>query len=105
MASLQIRAEHCNPVGVCHGGVLFALADDTVGAAVHPICPAGMTLTSAQANIHFVRSAQRGDLMQAETRVLNQGRRTVLLESRVTDQQGRLAALVTSTVLFVEPRS
>lgn len=104
VASLEVLPEHCNPVGVCHGGVIFALADDTMGGALHPLCPEGMLLTSAQVNVHYVSSARPGDRLRAVSTVTNRTRRTALLESRVTGEDDRLVAFLTSTYLFVKPR-
>jgi len=104
VASLEVLPEHCNPVGVCHGGVIFALADDSMGGALHPLCPEGMLLTSAQVNVHYVSSARSGDRLRVESTVTNRTRRTGLLESRVTGRDDRLVALLTSTYLFVKPR-
>ena len=104
VASLAVLPEHCNPVGVCHGGVIFALADDTMGGALHPLCPEGMLLTSAQVNVHYVSSARPGDRLRVVSTVTNRTRRTALMESRVTGRDDRLVAVLTSTYLFVEPR-
>jgi uncharacterized protein (TIGR00369 family) len=104
VATLKIKKEQCNPSGVCHGGAMFSLADDVMGAALHPLCPEGMVPAATQANIHFSRSARQGDLLRAEGKVLSRGKRTGLLEARVTDDQGRLVALVTASYLFVEAR-
>lgn len=101
-ASLEVRPEHCNPVGICHGGLITAFADDTTGASLHPLCPDGMVFSTTQLNVHFVRSARPGDRLLAETCVLSQGRRTALVECRVRNGEGKLVALVTSSVLFVE---
>ena len=104
VASLQVGPQHCNPVGVCHGGVIFALADDSMGGALHPLCPEGKLLTSAQVNVHYVSSARPGDCLRVESRVTNRTRRTALVESRVNGRDDRLVALLTATYLFVEPR-
>jgi len=103
-AVLNICDEHLNPTGVCHGGVLFTFADDSMGAALFALCPEGHHPSSNQLNIHLARSARSGDRITAETRVLSHGRRTALLESRLTDEEGRLVALVTASCLFVENR-
>jgi len=104
VATLDVAPEHCNPPGVCHGGALFTLADDSMGAALHPLCPEGKHPTSVQVGIHFARSARPGDRLRAESRVLSHGRRTALLETRIEDDAGRLVALVTASCLFVEAR-
>jgi acyl-CoA thioesterase len=40
-AVLEVRDEHLNPHGVCHGGVLFTFADDSMGAALYSLSPEG----------------------------------------------------------------
>ncbi|RLB50050.1 MAG: thioesterase [Deltaproteobacteria bacterium] len=103
-ASLQVMPHHCNPNRVCHGGAIFTLADDSMGGAVHPLCPEGTVPAATQVNIHYARSARAGDRLEVDTRVVSHGRRTALLESRVTDAKQRLVALLTASYLFVEPR-
>ncbi len=103
-ASLEVAPHHCNPNGVCHGGAIFTLADDSMGAAIHPLCPAGKVPAATQVGIHYVRSARPGDRLEVDTQVLSHGRRTALVESRVTDAKQRLVALLTASYLFVEPR-
>ena len=105
LAELDLKPEHCNPNGICHGGALFTLADDSMGAAAFSIAPEGLVPTSSQINIHFVRSARPGERLLAATRVLSSGRRTAVLETRLEDQAGRLVALLSATYLFVEPRA
>ena len=103
-ASLEVKPEHCNPPGVCHGGAIFTLADDSMGGAIHPLVPADHVPTSTQVNVHYARSARPGDTLQVVTDLVSQGRRTAVVESRVTDQEGRLVALLTASYLFVEAR-
>ena len=103
-ASLEVEAHHCNPNGVCHGGAIFTLADDSMGGALHALCVDGRVPAASQVNIHYARSATPGDRLTVDTRVVSHGRRTALVESRVTDGQQRLVALLTASYLFVKPR-
>jgi len=103
-AAWSVGPEHCNPSGVCHGGALVGVADDTMGAAAHTVSPPGMLPAAAQINTHFARSARAGDELEVETRVASQGRRTAVLESRVSDGEGRLVSLLTASSHFVEAR-
>jgi uncharacterized protein (TIGR00369 family) len=104
VATLLVKPEHCNPPGVCHGGAIFTLADDSMGGAIHPICPEGTVPTATQVNVHYARSARPGDTLTTETQVVSHGKRTAVVEARVSDGEGRLVALLTSTFLFVEAR-
>lgn len=104
-AELEVRPEHCNPNRVCHGGVVFAFADDSMGAAAFGIAPAGLVPASLQVNIHYLRPARAGERLRVETEVLSSGRKTAFLESRVLDEERRLVALVSASYLFVEPKA
>ncbi|MDP7034734.1 MAG: PaaI family thioesterase [Planctomycetota bacterium] len=104
VASFVVTEVHRNPPGVCHGGAVFTCADDTMGAAVFPLSPEGTLPTANQVDIRLVRSAQPGERLRAESRVIHHGRRTAVAESRVTDEEGRLVALATGSFLFVETR-
>ncbi len=104
VAELTVLPEHCNPPGVCHGGALFTLADDTMGAAIHPLCPPGTVPTSAQVSVNYARSTRPGDLLRAEATVLSHGRTAAVLEARVLDTERRLVALVSASYMFVTAR-
>ncbi len=103
-ANLLVKPEHCNPNRTCHGGAMFTLADDSMGGAAHPLCPEGHVPTATQVNIHYARSAREGDRLKVVTKVVSHGRRTAVLESRITNEQGLLVALLTASYLFVGAR-
>lgn len=104
-AELVLKPEHCNPNGICHGGTIFTLADDSMGAAAYSITPQGKVPTSVQVNIHFARSARAGDRLLVKTRVLSSGKHMLVLESRVEDGQDNLVALLSASYMFVVPRN
>ena len=103
-ATLSLQSKHCNPNGVCHGGAIFTFADDSMGAALHDLGPAGHHPVSTQVNIHFMRSCKAGDRLQLETNIVTSGKRAAVAETRVMDADGRVVALVTASYLFVEKR-
>jgi uncharacterized protein (TIGR00369 family) len=103
-AELVLGSEHCNPNGICHGGAIFTLADDSMGAAAFSITPQGKVPTSVQVNVHFARSARAGDRLLAKTRVLSSGKHMLVLETRIEDDQANLVALLSASYMFVVPR-
>ncbi len=104
-AELRIERRHCNPNGVCHGGAVFTLADDSMGAAAFSVAPRGTVPASVQVGAHFARSATAGDTLRVRTRVVYSGRRTAVLQSEVVDQDSRTVALLSASYMFVEPRN
>jgi acyl-CoA thioesterase len=65
-AQLTVREAMINGHGVCHGGVIFSLADSAFAFACNSWGPATL---AAGAEIAFVAPARAGDLLTAEARV------------------------------------
>jgi uncharacterized protein (TIGR00369 family) len=93
----QVDANHFNPYGALHGGVVMALLDSAMGhavaAAVHG---AGRFNAAAQMNINFLAPVHAG-LLRAEARVLKVGKRLAVVEARAHAEDGTLVAIATGT--------
>ena len=81
----------CNPQGSVHGGVITTAMDISMGHLCHRYLSTAMTI---EMQVRFFRPL-RGD-GQCTGRLLRPGRRIVHLESRLTDQDGKLAAFASS---------
>ena len=63
--AMTVEAHHCNGHGMCHGGVIFSLADSAFAFA----CNSRNEVTVAQQNqITFVSPAREGDTLRATAR-------------------------------------
>jgi acyl-CoA thioesterase len=93
---------HLNYLGGVHGGLLAALAD-TVCFFPRPLLPSGQAATTVNLNISFLRPAAVGDCLTARAELLHFGRRTASLTVKITDQQQRLVAHGTATLLLLAP--
>lgn len=96
--SMQADERHANPMGTLHGGILCDLADAAMGCAWGSTLGEGESYTTVELKINFMRPVWRATLT-AEGRVIGGGRTVGLTECRVTDEQGRLVAHATSTLL------
>lgn len=77
----------CNPQGSVHGGVIATAMDVSMGHLCHRFLSTAVTI---EMNLRFFRPLTgRG---RCTGRILNAGRRLVHLESRLTDDEGRLVA-------------
>jgi uncharacterized protein (TIGR00369 family) len=100
-AQLIVREELCNRRGVLHGGAIMALGDTMGGmTARSSLKPGGGTATIVS-KTNFFASVPQGDTAHAVCRLLHQGRTTVVLETRITRGDGKLAAIVTQTQLIL----
>lgn len=76
---LEIRPCHLNELGVVHGGVIMALADEAIGLAAFSAVQ-GAAVVTAELHVHFLLPA-RGGLLVAKGQVWRAGRRLVTGEA------------------------
>ena len=100
VAELTIRDDLRTVGGSLHGGTLMALAD-TVGATATVLnLPAGATTTTLESKTNFF-AAGRAGTVRAESTPLHRGKRTMVWQTRVTDESGRLLSLTTQTQMVL----
>ena len=86
---MTVREDMVNGHGVCHGGMIFTLADTCSAFACNSENHSAL-LSSAQ--IELFRPAQLGDELTATARVVNQGKRKGVYDVDVTNQSDQLVA-------------
>lgn len=90
VACMTVRDDMLNGFDVCHGGLLFALADTAFAFA----CNADDQRSfAASASIEFLRPAVLGDCLRAHAAEEHRGRRTGFYTVKIENQDGRLVAL------------
>jgi uncharacterized protein (TIGR00369 family) len=101
---LDWRPELCTGGGLMHGGALMALADAAGGACAARNLPAGSAGTSTiESKTNFIRGVTEGTVTVG-TAPLHVGRTTIVVESVLHDDAGRLVAKVTQTQAVLWPR-
>jgi acyl-CoA thioesterase len=100
-ATLRLRADHLNGVGVVQGGAIFTLADLAFAAACNSH---GTVAVALDVSITFARAAVRGTLT-AEAREIAVSRRVSVCDVRVTDASGALVAALKGTAFRKEERA
>lgn len=98
-------ASHYNPLGTVHGGLIATLLDSAVGCATHTTLPAGTGFTSIEIKVNFLRpvSAASGPLT-CIGRVTKSGRRVTFAEATATDNQDKVVATASSSLLIFPMR-
>jgi 1,4-dihydroxy-2-naphthoyl-CoA hydrolase len=100
-AELIVREELCNRRGVLHGGAVMALGDSLGGMTAVASLPNGRTAT-IENKTNFFAAVPKGDTVRAVCMPLHRGRTTIVLETRITRSDGKLAAIVTQTQLIFD---
>ena len=90
MATMLVRADMVNGFDVCHGGLIFTLADTAFAFA----CNAYDDLTvAAAASIEFLSPARLGDELIATAIEQSRGKRAGVYDIEVVNGQGDRVAL------------
>ena len=94
-----------NPIGAVHGGAIATILDSATGCAVHSTLDVGWGYTSIEIYVNYIGGTtdDSGKLI-ATGRVVKGGSRVAFAEASLTDEQGRLIATATSTLLVFEVR-
>jgi acyl-CoA thioesterase len=90
IATMRVRDDMVNGFDICHGGLVFTLADTAFAFA----CNAYDDLTvAASGSIDFLRPAKRGDELRAVAREDRRGSRVSFYTIDVFNQDDELVAL------------
>ncbi len=101
VAELVVRDELCTRPAVLHGGAIMAFAD-TLGATGTIVnLPDGAGTTTIESKTNFVRGAPLGSRLTGESTPVHLGRRTMIWQTRITNAEGKLVALVTQTQMVL----
>jgi 1,4-dihydroxy-2-naphthoyl-CoA hydrolase len=104
MGRMEWAPERCTAGGLLHGGALMALADGCGGTCAFFNLPEGAVGTATiESKTNFMRGVREGAVLSA-TRPLHKGRTTIVLETELTREDGKLIAKVTQTQAFLFPR-
>jgi fumarylpyruvate hydrolase len=89
--ALELGPHHLNNRGVAHGGVVAALLDSALGAAVVSAIPSEWWCATTSLTLQFLDGAGSGRLV-AVGRVVRRGRSVAFATGEVHDASGRLIA-------------
>jgi 1,4-dihydroxy-2-naphthoyl-CoA hydrolase len=103
-AELAVREDFKNRGGVMHGGALMAFADSLGGTAANANLREGQRTTTIESKTNFFAGIPIGDVAHAECVPLHVGRSTIVLQTRITRNDGKLAAVVTQTQMVLSAK-
>ena len=98
-------ADLCTTGGALHGGLLMALADSAGGACAFVNLPKDAVGTSTIESKTNFFGAARGGRYRAIAKPLHVGGTTVVVETEVRDEAGKLITKTTQTQVVLRPKS
>jgi uncharacterized protein (TIGR00369 family) len=101
-ARLIVRDEICTSGGILHGGAFMTLADTAGAIGAFLNLRQGANTTTIESKTNFLGAARVGSVVTAEATPIHIGRRSSVWQTRISDERGKLLALVTQTQLVIE---
>jgi 1,4-dihydroxy-2-naphthoyl-CoA hydrolase len=104
VAELPVRSELATMPDIIHGGAIMSFADNVGAVATVANLPPGASTTTIESKTNFFAAIPVGDTARAECTPLHRGRTTMVWQTRITRNDGRLCAMVTQTQLVLLPK-
>ena len=101
--TLAWAAERCTAGGILHGGALMGLADTLGGVCAFLNLPEGATTATVESKTNFFRAVREGTVTGV-ARPLHVGRTFIVVQTDITDGDGRRVAQVTQTQAVLTTR-
>lgn len=90
--------KHFNHRGICHGGVLTALADSVLGVTGASV---GAAVATLNFSMNFIRNVHSGGRVHVTSNIRHHGRTTMVIEAEMYDESESLMATILATMFVV----
>ena len=104
-ATLEVRPELCTNPPTLHGGAIMSFADNLGALACVLNLPEGGKTTTLESKTNFLAPIPLGQTAHAKTTALHKGRTTMVWQTHISRDDGRLAAVVTQTQMVLMPQT
>jgi 1,4-dihydroxy-2-naphthoyl-CoA hydrolase len=101
VASMEVRPDLCTTGGVLHGGAIMAFADTLGAVATFANLPNGARTTTIESKTNFLGAAPAGSRVIGECAPFHRGRTTMVWQTLVRSEAGKLFAVVTQTQMVL----
>ena len=101
VATMRVRPELCTTGETLHGGAYMAFADTLGAVATFANLPPKARTTTIESSTKFLRGAPLGSTIRGTTTAFHKGRTTMVWQTEVRSEDGKLCAVVTQTQLVI----
>ena len=101
VATMEMRPELCTTGEVLHGGAIMAFADTLGAVATFANLPKGARTTTIESKTNFLGAAPAGTRVTGECTPFHRGRTTMVWQTLVRSEAGKLCAVVTQTQMVL----
>lgn len=90
--------KHFNHRGICHGGVLAALADSVLGVTGASV---GAAVATLNFSMNFIKNVHSEERIFVKSSIRHHGRTTMVIEAEMHDEKNNLMATILTTMFIV----
>ena len=101
VATMQVRPDLCTTGEVLHGGAIMAFADTLGAVATFVNLPNGARTTTIESKTNFLGAAPAGSRVTGECTPFHRGRTTMVWQTLIKSETGKLCAVVTQTQMVL----
>ncbi|MFW2097055.1 MULTISPECIES: PaaI family thioesterase [unclassified Acinetobacter] len=92
---------HRNIQGTIHGGFCATALDTATGSAAHTLLEHGVGYGTIDLNVKMIRPMQIDTTYYAQAELINAGRNIVTTEGKIVDDNGKIYAFATATLMII----
>jgi 1,4-dihydroxy-2-naphthoyl-CoA hydrolase len=101
VATMKVRPDLCTIGDALHGGAIMAFADTLGAIGTFQNLPEGARTTTIDSTTKFIRGASVGSTIVGECTAFHRGRTTMVWQTLVKTDTGKLCAVVTQTQIVL----
>lgn len=94
-------AKHFNHRGICHGGVLTALADSVLGVTGASV---GAAVATLNFSMNFIKNVHSEERIYVKSSIRHHGRTTMVIEAEMYDEDNHSLMATILTTMFIVGR-
>ena len=102
VGTMLVRPDLCTAGGILHGGASMAFADTLGAIGTIANLPEGKTTTTTDSSTKFIAGAKLGTTVRGESVALHRGRTTMVWQTSIYNEAGKLCAVVSQTQLVMD---
>jgi len=100
-ATMRVRPDLCTVGNILHGGAIMAFADTLGAVGTFVNLPQGARTTTVESSTKFLAAAPQDSVVTGVCTAFHRGRTTMVWQTLVRTETGRLCAVVTQTQLVI----
>jgi 1,4-dihydroxy-2-naphthoyl-CoA hydrolase len=101
VATMKVRPDLCTTGGILHGGAVMAFADTLGAVGTFVNLPEGKGTTTVDSSTKFIGAAKVGSTVTGESTAFHRGKTTMVWQTLIKSDTGKLCAVVTQTQLVL----